>query len=166
MTTLKKTLFLAGVIVLAGCAQPRKETTALEHINRDLKEATEARPPARPAPDAVLQSLLPPIAAQLPTADTSDLSHRFDLTVTNASAPQVLNAIVSGTGYSMVIHPGIKDPISLTLKNVTIPEVLASVRELYGYDYRIEGTLIYVVPATLQTRMFMTSQSDAASSSA
>lgn len=154
MTTITKFLSIVGVLAIAGCTTVRKETTALEHINADLKEAAESRP-TRPAQEsAVLQSLLPPITAQLPKADTSDLTQRFDLTVTNASAPQVLNAIVSGTGYSMVIHPGIKDPISLTLKNVTIPEVLNSIRELYGYDYRIEGTLIYVLPATLQTRMF------------
>ena len=155
MKKMEQMLLPVVLIALAGCAQPRKEPSALDQINRDLREATEARA-ARPAspPEAVMQSLLPPIAAQLPGADTSDLSQRFDLTVTNASAPQVLNAIVSGTGYSMVIHPGIKEPISLTLKNVTIPEVLNSVRELYGYDYRIEGTLIYVLPATLQTRMF------------
>jgi MSHA biogenesis protein MshL len=154
MKTNTRLVLLVSVIVgMGGCAQPRKEPTALEQINRDLKEATDNRP-ARPAQESVLQSLLPPVAAQLPKSDTSDLSQRFDLTVTNASAPQVLNAIVSGTGYSMVIHPDIKQPISLTLKNVTIPEVLNSVRELYGYDYRIDGTLIYVLPATLQTRMF------------
>jgi MSHA biogenesis protein MshL len=146
-------IFAAAVVALAGCTTARKEPLALEQINAELKSATESRA-VKPAPEAVLQSLLPPVTAQLPKADTSDLNTRFDLTVTNASAPQVLNAIVSGTGYSMVIHPGIKDPISLTLKNVTIPEVLNSVRELYGYDYRIEGTLIYVLPATLQTRMF------------
>jgi MSHA biogenesis protein MshL len=144
-------LFLAAA--LAGCTAARKERSALEAINTELQSATEPRP-AKPPQDAVLQSLLPPITAQMPRADTADLNQRFDLTVTNASAPQVLNAMVSGTGYSMVVHPGIKEPISLTLKNVTIPEVLNSVRELYGYDYRIEGTLIYVVPATLQTRMF------------
>ena len=145
-------------IALAGCTigQPPRETTTLERINAELKDATEGRAAVRQAPPdaAVVQSLLPPITAQMPRPESSDLTQRFDLTVTNAAAPQVLNAIVSGTSYSMVVHPGIKEPISLTLKNVTIPEVLNSVRELYGYDYRIEGTLIYVVPATLQTRMF------------
>jgi len=145
---------LAACLTLAACGTARKESGAFQQIEADLKEATQARPARPQQPEAVMQALLPPIAAQMPKADTSDLNQRFDLTVTNASAPQVLNAMVSGTSYSMVIHPGIKDPISLTLKNVTIPEVLASVRELYGYDYRIEGTLIYVQPATLQTRMF------------
>src|SRR6185503_17249355 len=111
------------------------------------------RPP-KPVQDPVLQSLLPPMTAEMPRPEIADLNQRFDLTVTNAPAPQVLNAIVSGTAYSVVIHPGIKEPVSLSLKNVTIPEVLNTVRELYGYDYRIEGTLIYVVPASLQTRIF------------
>jgi MSHA biogenesis protein MshL len=146
---------------LAGCTigRPPREATTLDQINAELKDATQGRAatPVAPAPAperAVVQSLLPPLTAQMPRAEASDLAQRFDLTVTNASAPQVLNAIVSGTSYSMVVHPAIKEPISLNLKNVTIPEVLNSVRELYGYDYRIEGTLIYVTPAMLQTRMF------------
>ena len=61
---------------------------------------------------------------------------------------------MSGTRYSMVIHPGVKEPVSLSLREVTIPEVLNSRRELYGYDYRVEGTLIYVLPASLQTQLF------------
>ena len=142
-------------LALAGCATgPKpKDSTAYQAINSDLDAATTPRP-ARPVQDPVLQSLLPPITAEMPRAETADLGQRFDLTVTNAPAPQVLNAIVSGTSYSMVIHPGIKEPVSLSLKNVTIPEVLNTVRELYGYDYRIEGTLIYVVPAALQTRIY------------
>jgi MSHA biogenesis protein MshL len=37
---------------------------------------------------------------------------------------------------------------------VTLAEVLNTVREIYGYEYRVEGSLIYVLPATMQTRMY------------
>ena len=157
MRPIAKWTVFAVAAALSGCAWgPPRERTTLENINTELKEAAEGRAAVRTAPPeaAVVQSLLPPIAVEMPRPESSDLSQRFDLTVTNASAPQVLNAIVSGTSYSMVVHPAIKEPISLSLKNVTIPEVLNSVREIYGYDYRIDGTLIYVLPATLQTRMF------------
>ncbi|MGH8675035.1 MAG: secretin N-terminal domain-containing protein, partial [Burkholderiales bacterium] len=100
------------------------------------------------------QSLLPPLAVELPKLETADAGPRFDLAVTNAPAPQVLNAIVAGTRFSMVVHPDIKAPISLNLKDVTITDVLSSVREIYGYEYKIEGTRIFVLPAALQTRMF------------
>ena len=148
---------VAVSLVLAGCSVgPAKETTTYEKINADLKDATESRA-QRQQQQGVLQSLLPPIAVEIPKSEAPDLRQRFNIAVTNASAPQFLNALVAGTRYSMVINPDhadMKKPISLTLKDVTIPEVLNSIREIYGFDYRIEGTLIYVLPAALQTRMF------------
>ena len=53
------------------------------------------------------------------------------------------------------MHPG-RQPaaISVNLKDVTIAEALDAIRELYGYDYRIDGTRIFVQPAGLQTRVF------------
>jgi MSHA biogenesis protein MshL len=44
--------------------------------------------------------------------------------------------------------------ISLNLKNVTIFEVLDALRDLYAYDYTVEGRRIIVQPETLQTRIF------------
>jgi MSHA biogenesis protein MshL len=42
----------------------------------------------------------------------------------------------------------------LNLKDVTVFEALESIREMYGYDYKIDGTRIYIQPLTLQTRIF------------
>jgi MSHA biogenesis protein MshL len=143
-----------AIVVLTACSMgPRKEPLALEEINSVLDKASVPRP-TTPPQDAILQSLLPPAATTEMPRERDDLAQRFDLTVTNAPAPQVLNALVNGTRYSMVIHPGVTQPVSLSLREVTIPEVLNSMRELYGYDYRIEGTLIYVLPASLQTQLF------------
>jgi MSHA biogenesis protein MshL len=144
----------AAVLALGGCgtAPPRNGTT-YDKIAAELKDAAENRG-TREQNQGVLQSLLPPLVVELPKAEALDAGARFDLVVNNAPAPQVLGAIVSGTRYSMVVHPDIKAPMSLSLKDVTIGEVLGSVREIYGYEYKIEGTRIFVFPATLQTRMF------------
>jgi MSHA biogenesis protein MshL len=144
----------AAVLALGGCGTtPPRDGTTYDKISTELKDAAENRS-AREQNQGVLQSLLPPLAIELPKAEAVDAGQRFDLVVTNAPAPQVLGAIVSGTRYSMVVHPDIKAPMSLNLKDVTIGEVLSSVREIYGYEYKIDGTRIFVLPATLQTRMF------------
>ena len=144
----------AAVLALGGCstAPPRSGTT-YDRITAELKDAAENRA-TREQSQGVLQSLLPPLVVELPKAEAVDAGPRFDLVVSSAPAPQVLGAIVSGTRYSMVVHPDIKAPMSLSLKDVTIGEVLSTVREIYGYQYRIDGTRIFVFPATLQTRMF------------
>jgi MSHA biogenesis protein MshL len=144
----------AALFVLVGCGTaPPRDGTTYDKIAAELKEAAENRA-VREQTQGVLQSLLPPLAIELPKAEALDAAHRFDLAVVNAPAPQVLSAIVGGTRYSMVVHPDIKAPMSLNLKDVTIGDVLNSVREIYGYEYKIDGTRIFVLPATLQTRMF------------
>ena len=63
-------------------------------------------------------------------------------------------ALVSGTRYSMLVHPDVKETLSVNLKDVTMNEALEAIRELYGYEYKIQGTRIYVQPVTIQTRLF------------
>ena len=82
------------------------------------------------------------------------LEPRFDLSVNNAPAAQVFMAHRLGTRYSMLVHPEVSGTISVNLKDVTVREALDAMRELYGYDYQIEGTRIFVQPAGLQTRVF------------
>jgi MSHA biogenesis protein MshL len=77
-----------------------------------------------------------------------------DLSINNAPATQVFMSIASGTRYSMLVHPQVSGTLSLNLKDVTIREALDSIRELYGYDYKIEGTRIFIQPAGLQMRIF------------
>jgi MSHA biogenesis protein MshL len=63
-------------------------------------------------------------------------------------------SIVSGTRDSMLVHPDVAGAISVNLKDVTIQEALESIREIYGYEYRIDGTRIYMQPTGMQTRVF------------
>jgi MSHA biogenesis protein MshL len=104
---------ILAVLALAGCGTaPPKDPTSYDRISNELKAATENRS-AREQQQAVVQSLLPPLSVEMPRRRPMDLEPRFDLTVTNAPAPQVLNAIVAGTRYSMVVHPAIREPITL-----------------------------------------------------
>jgi len=57
----------------------------------------------------------------------------------------------------MVVHPGTREPISLNLKDVTVLEALDTIRELYGYEYKLQGTRIIIQPLGLQTRVFQVS---------
>jgi len=54
----------------------------------------------------------------------------------------------------MLLNPDVSGSISLNLKDVTVFEALEAIREMYGYDYRVDGTRIYILPLTLQTRIF------------
>ncbi|MCL6554875.1 MAG: pilus (MSHA type) biogenesis protein MshL [Burkholderiales bacterium] len=138
-------------LAFAGCATPpERPPTTLERIDAALREATQ--PATQTGPAQVADQLLPPLKLDLPAPPATE--PRFDLVVNNAPANQVFMGIVHGTRYSMLVHPEVSGTISVNLKDVTVKEALDAIRELYGYDYRIEGNRIFVQPLTLQTRVF------------
>ncbi len=79
---------------------------------------------------------------------------RFDLVVTNAPVAQVFQAIGSGSRYSILMPASLAGTVSVNLKEVTLREALEVMRELYGYEYRIEGQRVMVSAPSLQTRIF------------
>lgn len=82
---------------------------------------------------------------------------RFDLSVNNAPAAQVFMQMAAGSRYNLLVSPEVAGNVSITLKDSTLPEALEAMRELFGYDYRIEGNRVYVQPNTVQTRLFKVS---------
>ncbi|WP_099763395.1 pilus (MSHA type) biogenesis protein MshL [Janthinobacterium sp. 35] len=105
---------------------------------------------------AVENALLPPasaLAAQLPKA-RGVLDERFNVAFNNVPARQFFHSLVNGTRYNMLVHPEVQGNISANLKDVTLFEALDAVREMYGYDYKVDGTRIAIRPLTMQTRMF------------
>lgn len=151
------TVTVASVLiatVLGGCnGFVARQGRTLDRIDGELASAVSDRRTPR-EPDAVAEALLPPVVVEMPKAEGRAAEPRFDLNVANAPASQVLMAIVQGTRFSMVVHPAIKDSISLSLKDVTVTEALETVRDLYGYDFRIQGNRILVEPPEIQTRVF------------
>ncbi|HEY4080617.1 MAG TPA: pilus (MSHA type) biogenesis protein MshL [Burkholderiaceae bacterium] len=79
---------------------------------------------------------------------------RFDLSVDNAPAAQVFMQIGADTPYNIIVSPELSGQVSLRLKSTTVMEVLDALRDLYGYDYRITGNRVFVMPNTVQTRLF------------
>ena len=152
-----RTLCTAGLIlsafILAGCAQEPVRTNQISsQITGGLEQGAQRAKPRES--DAVNRALLPPLRMELPQAQGKPIEGRFDLNVNNAPAREVFLSIVSGTRYSMLVHPDVTGSISVNLKDVTLREALDAIREIYGYEYKIEGSRVYIQPAGLQTRVF------------
>ena len=140
-------------ILLSACVAPSSKNTTAEAIRHEMDTAVQKE--AKPRSLAVVNdALLPPLAISLPKVDGKPLEPRFDLTVNNTPASQVFMAIVSGTRYNMLVPQGVGGFISLNLKDVTVFEALEAIRELYGYEYKVDGHRIFIQPIALQTRLF------------
>jgi len=77
---------------------------------------------------------------------------RFDLSVNNAPASQVYMQLGSDSNYNILVGPEVTGNINITLKNTTVLEALESLRDLFGYDFRISGNRVFIQPNGVQTR--------------
>ena len=158
LAPLRGLLSLAAVLMLTACAdRPPLRQTTVPDLSVQLRAEIAAQAAKAPAavPAAVAQAAAPPPAAEPPlAAPPPPPEPRFDLIVNGANARDVFLSMVADTRYSMLMHPEVSGTLSVTLRSVTVREALESIRDVYGYDFRIDGRRVTVFPATLQMRIF------------
>ncbi|NGZ84606.1 pilus (MSHA type) biogenesis protein MshL [Duganella aceris] len=154
-TTIRRLALLCACASLAAC-QSQAPRDTYDTIGQQVKAAA-AQAKSQPATDAAVQAaLLPPVssmAAELPKA-RAVMEERFNVSFNQVPVQQFFNSIATGTRYNMLVHPDVSGVITANLKDVTLFEALDAVREMYGYDYKVEGTRIYIRPLTMQSRIF------------
>jgi MSHA biogenesis protein MshL len=139
--------------ILAGCASPTPRQAKIDpRIAAELNKAA-SEPRKGPAENDIRDALLPPLKLDIPGAG-KPIEPRFDLSVNEAPAAQVFMSIVSGTRYSMLVHSDVKGTVTVNLKDVTVQEALDALRDLYGYEYRYDGTRILIQATGIRTRVF------------
>jgi MSHA biogenesis protein MshL len=132
----------ASLGLAAGCASERGVATQ-DAIAASMQEAV------RPTPQAEV-----PFAVQPKPVIPAAVEERFDVDVIGADARDFFMGLVEGTSRNLIVHPEVEGTVTLALKQVTLPEVLDTMRDVYGYDYRRTGGTYVVLPATLQARVF------------
>ncbi len=151
----RRALATALMTLLVGCQSisPGWRDSVSGTMNQDLQQASGGKD-SKAIPSDVSRALLPPIEITLPQGGTMPLEPRFDLTVSNAPARQVFMGLVEGTQYSMIVHADVRGTISMNLKEVTVPEAINAIRQVYGYEYRREGNRFFILGREMQTRIF------------
>ncbi|MGD2168277.1 MAG: pilus (MSHA type) biogenesis protein MshL [Gammaproteobacteria bacterium] len=129
-------------IVLAGCAAQSPMPTQ-QAIDAAVAEALQQH-----APDVI--SPAPREVAPEPRME----SERFDVMVADADARSFFRSLVEGTNQNLVVHPDVAGRLTLSLRQVSLIEVLETVRDVYGYDFRVNRASVVIMPATLQSRVF------------
>lgn len=150
---------LLASILLSSCAvdKEQKKPALMASINNAVMGA-ETHPENKQAVPvsnkSVENALLPPINLDLPANEAVDTEPRFDIKVNRARVKQFFMGLVQGTPYNMVVSPKVSGRITLDLKNVTVPQVMNVVRNVYGYDFEKTKIGYQVFPNTLSTRVF------------
>lgn len=141
-----KILWGCSGLLLTAC-QAFHPSEVGQGAQRELQQAAQAPAQTTPAvPDAVTQDLLAssymPAQPELP---------RFDVAASKAGLNDFFQSLIADTPYSVVLHPTVSGDISLQLKQVTVPETMAIVQQLYGFDIRQHGLVYKIYPAGLRT---------------
>ena len=135
---------------LAPAMTGRMSTTLGALPSARLLAAAQVTPASLAAPAAPAVIATPIASPALRSAEA-----RFDLSVNNAPAAQVFLQLGVNTAYNILVSPDLVGAITLSLKQTTVPEALETLRELYGYDFRMaSGNRVFVYPNTVQTRLY------------
>ncbi|PSF09200.1 pilus (MSHA type) biogenesis protein MshL [Marinobacter halophilus] len=118
---------------------------AEQHAAARERESASARQAA--AAD-ISSQLLPPLASAREQDD------RFDVNARGISAAGFFEALVEGTRFNVVVHPGVATMVDLRLNDVTVPEVMDIAADLYGLDIQRNGRLFRVAADSVQTQLF------------
>lgn len=152
-------LILVAALGAAGCQHlPEQDARSvapnLESIDTAMAAPETAPREAGPAlPPQVQETLLPPVSVELP-ASARRVEQRFDIAVNGIPARQFFIGLVEDSPYNMVVHPDVAGSLTLDLKNVSVEEVMQTVRDVYGYEYRRNGNVYQVMPARMRSRVF------------
>jgi MSHA biogenesis protein MshL len=84
----------------------------------------------------------------------------FGVDVAGAPANVFFEGVVENTPYNILVHPDVIGRVTISLKNVTLRQLLDATRDLYGLDYRHTAAGYLILPAALQTRIFHISYLD------
>ncbi len=144
---------IVATALLAGCANQlgRQGQVAL---GRSLEATSTPRELPPEVKQAVLEAIRPQPSVEAPQAPQP----RFNLAVNNAPAREVLMGMVTGTPYSILVHPDVTGTLTLNLKQVTVIEALEAIRALYGIEYELQGRRIVIPSPAQRTRVFQVNQ--------
>jgi len=140
------------LITLAGCQttpdHPVDMNDSLDQAINETKTLNSPKPLTQ-VPQSVQQELMSQNMAQAKQGLLSE--KRLEISAVSVAAKDFFTAIVDGSAYSVAIHPDVSGSITLNLTNVTLVEVIDIVKDIYGFDVRVNGNVIQVFPAGIRT---------------
>ena len=147
----KHSLCLITVAMMAaGCTtyQHPEPTQAKDALKQAMNEQQKQAAPLTALPKSVQSELLQLNRPQMPVGMPEK---RLRIAAHDVEAVEFFGSLFKGSRYSVAVHPGVAGLVSVELKDVTLPEVLAVVGDMYGFDVQRKGNVFHIYPAGLRT---------------
>lgn len=149
---------IAGVafvsVWIAGCAnQPANVDMApldvRSELAAELATTVPAETPNEPvqSPNALTEDLL-----SLNSAPAND--NRIDIEAKNIPARAFFADLGESQGINILVDPLVVEEINLSLRNVTLEQVIQALQDVYGYDFQKTSYGYRVAPNQMTTRVY------------
>ncbi|WP_219614995.1 pilus (MSHA type) biogenesis protein MshL [Aeromonas salmonicida] len=140
---------ISAAVLAAGCTsyrhpEPVQAKDALKHAMTEQNQVGALATVPKSVQSELLQMNRPPQAISMP-------EQRLRIAAHDVEAVEFFGSLFKGSRYSVAVHPGVGGLVSVELKDVTLPEVLAVVGDMYGFDVQRKGNVFHVYPAGLRT---------------
>ncbi len=151
----------AATVVPAGTARPEPVTPAPTVARASTPAAAVAVAP--PAPRATVRRSTPPPVPAVPVATPPDPSavattqamtsgkytgHPISLDFQGVDLRAVLRTFAEVTGLNLVIDPGVKGVVDVTLRDVPWDQALEMILRANQLAYSVDGTIVRIAPTT------------------
>jgi len=153
MPTLLPRLGVLSLFCLLGACQTFKDgdRRLYEQSNRLFEESLRQSQDKVAPPPSVQAALIPPLDI---VSGPTDSGSRFDVAANDMPAREFFLSLMQSAGKNLLVHPAVTGNITFSLSNVTLEEVLAAVRDSYGYDYRRTSYGYQIQPNQAITRTY------------
>jgi MSHA biogenesis protein MshL len=158
---IKLLIFSLIVSLIGSCTlTPPKQANTEDQIAKALQNSVYtdkkiAKKSSQSTTPAFLnQALTPQLAANNIDKNLKPSESRFNISVKDVAAKDFFMGLTKDTTENMTVSPDVTGIISLNLKNVTVAEVMETVRDIYGYEYQHTAAGYEVFAKKMETQMF------------
>lgn len=148
---------IAALSLVIGCQAVPEKTPVETDLKNQLNAQTD-REHQRPT-----NSERAPIPAAIDALLATDKGNatpslfgveKYDIDANNVAIRAFFAGLVADSPYSVAIHPDVTGTVSLTLKQVSLHDIVELVADLYSLDISQKGSVYQVKPALMRTETF------------
>ncbi len=153
---------LAVFLFQTGCAlQTPLDSSAKDAIRENLEAAKDDSVAEHKAYQQKYEEQQQALLSALQEESENSLDMRlstsrdkFNVDVKEVLANKFFQGLVAGTDVNIIVHPDVQGLITLSLRNVTLDEVLEAVSSIYDYNIEKQTYGYKVYPVTLKTEVY------------
>ncbi|MBL4622770.1 MAG: pilus (MSHA type) biogenesis protein MshL [Immundisolibacteraceae bacterium] len=132
----------------------RQKSIASDSDSLADAETSDIEPTTQALGHATFKDQPQPTEHPVPVQQTAPHQELINISVHDMPARDFFLTLVDGSSRNLVVHPLVEGNVTLSLNQVTLEQVLQTVRQVYGYEFRKTANIIQVLPARMATKIF------------